>query len=97
MPFLFLFLDVSQMYETRVSDEFVILGNDALVKCGVPSFASDYLKVISWVTNENYEILELTNGKFTMISDAPKRHFQKFRLKLFEFSRAFINSGICKF
>ena len=61
-------LDVEQVYETRVADEFVILGNDALLKCGVPSFAVDVLNVIGWVTNEGHEIVASTfvigaNGK----------------------------------
>lgn len=61
--FLFLLvpLDVGQNYETRVGDEFVILGNDALVKCGVPSFAADYLQVIGWVIDEDLEILTTSN------------------------------------
>ena len=61
-------LDVEQVYETRVADEFVILGNDALLKCGVPSFAVDSLNIIGWVTNEGHEIVASTfvidaNGK----------------------------------
>ena len=35
----------------------MILGNDALVKCSVPSFASDYLDVVGWVTDQGYEIV----------------------------------------
>ena len=50
------FVDVAQPYETRVGDEFVILGNDALVKCSVPSFAADYLEVVGWVTDQGYAI-----------------------------------------
>ena len=54
--FSFPFLDVAQNYETRVSDEFVIIRNDALLKCSVPSYAVDFLILNGWVTNEGLEI-----------------------------------------
>ena len=41
-------LAVHQPYETRVGDEFVIVGNDVLVKCDFPGFASDFLDVVGW-------------------------------------------------
>ncbi len=41
---------VSQPYETRVGDEFVVLGNDVLMKCDFPGFASDLLRVVAWRT-----------------------------------------------
>ena len=56
------FVDVVQTYETRVGDEFVIIGNDALVKCSVPSYAADFMEVVGWVTNEDYEITNLVDG-----------------------------------
>lgn len=56
------FVDVVQTYETRVADEFVIIGNDALVKCSVPSYAADFMEVVGWVTNEDYEITNLVDG-----------------------------------
>ena len=64
--FVFVFfcvIDVNQDFETRVADEFVILGNDALLKCGVPSFAADFIDLIGWVTNEGYSIGRNKNGK----------------------------------
>ena len=39
---------VNQNYETRVPDVFVMIGNDALVKCDVPSYASDMLEIVGW-------------------------------------------------
>ena len=56
------FVDVVQTYETRVADEFVIIGNDALVKCSVPSYAADFMEIVGWVTNEDYEITNLVDG-----------------------------------
>jgi hypothetical protein len=52
---------VYQDYETRVGDEFVIIGNDVLIKCDVPSYAADYLQVVGWVTNNGIGITPL-NG-----------------------------------
>ena len=64
----FTFLDVTQNYETRVSDEFVIIRNDALLKCSVPSYAVDFLILNGWVTNEGLEIVANfnENGKLTL-------------------------------
>ena len=38
----------SNKYKTGVSEEYIILGNDALIKCNVPSFVSDFVSVDSW-------------------------------------------------
>ena len=50
-----LFSVVSQGYVTESGNEYVILGNDALMKCEVPSFVSDLVQVHSWIDNENNE------------------------------------------
>ena len=47
---------VGQEYETRVGDIFVMLQNDALVSCSLPSFAADLLTVQNWVTSEGENI-----------------------------------------
>ena len=51
----YLFSVVSQGYVTESGNEYVILGNDALMKCNVPSFVSDLVQVHSWIDNENNE------------------------------------------
>ena len=56
------FLVIVSPFETRIGDEFVILGNDALMKCQVPSFVSDFLSVTGWV-DERLENLNSANGK----------------------------------
>ena len=43
-------------YETRVGDAFVISANDAILSCSLPSFASEYLSVLAWVTSEGLEV-----------------------------------------
>ena len=40
----------------------MIIGNDALVKCSVPSYAADFMEIVGWVTNEDYEITNLVDG-----------------------------------
>ena len=46
------FAAVSQNYNTRVSPEDVILGNDAIMKCSIPSFVSDFVTVQDWKDSE---------------------------------------------
>ena len=43
---------VSQSFEPRVSAEDVLLNNDAIFKCSVPSFVSDHVSVEAWVDSE---------------------------------------------
>ena len=43
---------VSQDYQTELVSEHVILGNDALFKCLIPSFVSDFVVVEAWIDNE---------------------------------------------
>lgn len=38
-----------------MAKEYVILGNDALMKCSIPSFVADSLVVTSWLDNEGNE------------------------------------------
>jgi hypothetical protein len=49
---------VSQSYSTDVGLEYVISGNDVLLKCGVPSHVADFVAVISWVDNEGNTFLQ---------------------------------------
>ena len=48
----FIFLVVSQIYKTDGSQEYVIVGNDALVKCQYPSFVSEFLTILGWANSE---------------------------------------------
>ena len=42
----------SQRYEIDILRESVILGNDAIFKCSIPSFVSDFVSVDTWVDSE---------------------------------------------
>ncbi len=50
------FLSVArQQYKSGVEEEYVILGNDALLKCKVPSFVADFVSVAGWIDSEGNE------------------------------------------
>jgi hypothetical protein len=42
---------VQQFYQSRVSDEFVLRGNTAIVRCLIPSFVADFVQVVEWITD----------------------------------------------
>ncbi len=48
---------VGQSYEVYVEMEHVILGNDALLKCKIPSHVADFLSVEGWVNSDGEEFL----------------------------------------
>ena len=43
---------VNQIFNPRSSPEDIILGNDALMKCSIPSFVSDFVSVHDWEDSE---------------------------------------------
>ena len=43
---------VSQEYQTDTFRENVVLGNDVIFKCDVPSFISDFVTVEAWIDSE---------------------------------------------
>ena len=56
------FTAVIQIYDTAITKEFVIRGNDALVKCSIPSFVTDFVTVISWTVQSFENSVEVTQG-----------------------------------
>ena len=42
----------TQKFEVDIFREVVIVGNDAIFKCSVPSFVTDFVFVDSWVDSE---------------------------------------------
>ena len=58
MKFLFflLFTVLSQQYEVRVYDEFVIRDNTAVLKCHIPSFVRDYVTTTAWFRDDGLVI-----------------------------------------
>ena len=50
-------LVATQLYNTGSHEEYVIVGNDVLLKCTIPSFVADFLTVVGWVDSEGNEYL----------------------------------------
>jgi len=56
---------VNQFYEAEIMTEYVIRGNTAVLKCSIPSFVADFVRVESWIdeigdvltTNDNYGVM----------------------------------------
>ena len=46
---------IVQNYETGVGYEDVLLGNDVIFKCKIPSFVDDYVHIINWVDNDGVD------------------------------------------
>lgn len=43
---------VNQFYEAEVVSEYVIRGNAAVIKCNIPSFVADFVRVDAWVATD---------------------------------------------
>ena len=52
---------VHQSYSIRSSPEDVILGNDAIMKCSIPSFVSDFVSVVDWEDSEGVVLFPRDN------------------------------------
>ena len=53
----------SQHFEVDIFRESVIIGNDAIFKCSVPSFVSDFVTIDSWVDSEGNVLSGQISGK----------------------------------
>ena len=49
-------------YRVDVSIVQVILGNDVLLKCDIPSFATDFVSVVDWVDSEGVSLRQSSLG-----------------------------------
>ncbi|XP_064292543.1 cell adhesion molecule Dscam1 isoform X37 [Plodia interpunctella] len=60
---------VNQFYEAEILTEYVIRGNAAVLKCSIPSFVADFVKVEAWIDEEgkviNYS--EDLEGKYLVL------------------------------
>ena len=43
---------VGQEYQSEIISEHVILGNDVLFKCSIPSFVVDFVQVDAWIDSD---------------------------------------------
>ncbi|XP_029347303.1 Down syndrome cell adhesion molecule-like protein Dscam2 isoform X35 [Acyrthosiphon pisum] len=61
---------VNQPYQTRVIDEYVLLGNSVVLKCLVPSFVADFIHVLGWVDDSGNNIgpnIDKQDGKYLVL------------------------------
>ncbi|XP_053612849.1 cell adhesion molecule Dscam1 isoform X35 [Plodia interpunctella] len=60
---------VTQYYEAEVVSEYVIRGNTAVLKCNIPSFVADFVKVEAWVDSDKGEYLMTDDieGKYLVL------------------------------
>ena len=69
-----IFSVVLYIYDVDVFKENVVMGNDALMKCQIPSLVSDLVSVDSWADSKGNEILKSdsfgNNREFEMSSFA---------------------------
>lgn len=56
---------VQQFYQTRVIDEYVLLGNSVVLKCLVPSFVADFVQVVGWVDDNGNHIGSIVDKQGT--------------------------------
>lgn len=52
---------VNHYYEAEVVSEYVIKGNTAVLKCNIPSFVSDFVRVEAWVASDGTEFMSTTD------------------------------------
>ncbi|XP_032672567.1 Down syndrome cell adhesion molecule-like protein Dscam2 isoform X19 [Odontomachus brunneus] len=60
---------VAQYYDTDVNKEYAIRGNSAILKCVVPSYVADFVKVLSWHTDQGEEFVpgDDFDGKYLVL------------------------------
>ena len=56
-------LAVNQNFLTEASNEYVIMGNSALMRCVIPSFVSDFVSVQNW-QDETGNVLVSDNNNY---------------------------------
>lgn len=49
---------MNQFYEAEILTEYVIRGNSAILKCSIPSFVADFVKVEAWIDDEGNKIIQ---------------------------------------
>lgn len=48
-------------YEAEVVSEYVIKGNTAVLKCNIPSFVADFVRVEAWIGSDGTEFTSTTD------------------------------------
>ncbi|XP_049290913.1 Down syndrome cell adhesion molecule-like protein Dscam2 isoform X20 [Anopheles funestus] len=60
---------INQHYQPEILTEYVIRGNSAILKCSIPSFVSDFVRVESWIDEDGNELVQSENydGKYMVL------------------------------
>ncbi|XP_058460384.1 cell adhesion molecule Dscam2 isoform X34 [Malaya genurostris] len=60
---------INQHYQPEILTEYVIRGNSGILKCSIPSFVSDFVRVESWIDEEGTEMTlsEDYDGKYMVL------------------------------
>lgn len=58
---------VNQFYEAEIMTEYVIRGNTAVLKCSIPSFVADFVRVESWIDEAETVLIPTDNYGYLMI------------------------------
>lgn len=45
----------NQYFEAEVTSVYIIKGNSALIRCDIPSFVTDFVKVEAWIGSDGLE------------------------------------------
>lgn len=60
----FVSIVVTQEYVTDALNSYIMVGNTALVKCEIPSFVTDFVKVESWIDERGVEFFAGIGNEF---------------------------------
>ena len=52
---------------TEASNEYVIMGNSAIVKCVIPSFVSDFVSVQNWQEEPSGNVIVVNSNNYGML------------------------------
>lgn len=48
---------INQVYEAEITpNEYIMRGNAAIIKCLIPSFVADFVRVVAWINEDGEEI-----------------------------------------
>nr|XP_036670186.1 Down syndrome cell adhesion molecule-like protein Dscam2 isoform X46 [Drosophila suzukii] len=82
---------VNQFYEAEIMTEYVIRGNAAVLKCSIPSFVADFVRVETWIDDEgnvlsfsdNYDgkYLVLPSGELHIREVGPEDGYKSYQCR----------------
>ncbi len=58
---------MAQFYATEIISEYVIRNNNAILKCSIPAFVTDYVSVMNWIDSEDHVYEMGAMGKCYML------------------------------